>query len=122
MKQISEKIVLLLIGIVLFGCVTDFKSNDVTFDSVEWKNGDLRVRGQMSKDLEKSKVLEGKTKTEVKSLLGEPNHTNDTNSNYEHWSYETDKGTELSNDVWIHYYNIEFDKKGETVNKTYTTD
>lgn len=74
MKQFSEKITLLLLSIFLFGCATDFKSNNAIFDSEKWKNGDLRVRGQMSKDLEKSKVLEGKTKTEVKFLLGEPKH------------------------------------------------
>ena len=122
MKQLIEKTILLLICTSLVSCFTDFKSNNLSFNSEQWKNGDLRVRGQMSKDIEKSKILEGKTKSQAKFLLGNPEHINENPKvETENWSYKTDKGLKLGNGVWINWFNVEFNKDG-TVVKTFTTD
>ena len=122
MKQLLEKTILLLICISLISCITDFKSNNLSFNSEQWKNSDLRLRGQMVEDLAKSKVLESKTKTEVKDLLGEPFYINSMPNKAENWSYKTDKGYKIDGDnIWIHWLHVEFKENG-TVNKGYITD
>ncbi len=42
------------------------------FDSGAWKSGDKSARGKMAHDLVDTGMLIGKTRDEVKSLLGEP--------------------------------------------------
>ena len=122
MKQILEKTILLLICISLISCFTDFESNNLLFSSEQWKSGDLRLRGQMSSNLEKSKILEGKMRNEVIDLLGEPFHINSMPNETENWSYKTDKGLKLGDGVWIHWFNVDFSEQNGTVIKTYTTD
>jgi hypothetical protein len=46
--------------------------NNRTFDSTSWLKGDARVRGRMSEDLVKRKLLVGQTATEARALLGPP--------------------------------------------------
>ena len=122
MKKFLEKIILLLICVFLISCITDFKSNNFSFNSEQWKNGNIRLRGQMSKNLEESKILEGKTKDEVKNLIGEPFHINSMPDETENWSYKTDKGITYTDDVWIHWFHADFSKQNEKVIRTYTTD
>ena len=122
MKKLSGKIIFLLTCIFLVACITDFKSNNLSFNSEQWKNGDLRLRGQMSKDLVESKILEGKTKDEVRNLLGEPFHSNSMPDETENWSYKTDEGLNFGEGVWIYWLNIDFSKQNRTVVKIYVTD
>ncbi len=123
MKQLLEKTILLLICISLVSCITDFKSNNLPFKSEQWKNGDLRLRGQMSSNLKKSKILEGKTRSEVRELLGEPFHINSMPGETENWSYKTDKGDKPFGDyIWIYWFHVDFSKRDGTVVKTYMTD
>ncbi len=124
MKQVLERTILLLICISLISCLAaDFKSNNLSFNSAQWKNGDLRLRGQMSSDLEKSKILEGKTRDEVRDLLGEPFHINSMPVETENWWYKTDKGYKADGDnIWIHWFHVDFSKQNKTVIKTYMTD
>jgi hypothetical protein len=123
MKHFLEKIFLLLICLFLISCITDFKSNNLPFNSEQWKNGDLRMRGQMVENLAKGKVLEGKTINEVKDLIGEPFHINSMRDNIESWSYKTDKGYKVfGDDIWIHWFHVDFSKQNGTVMKTYLTD
>jgi hypothetical protein len=42
------------------------------FDSQKWKAGSSSSRGEMARALIERKILEGKSKTEVENLLGEP--------------------------------------------------
>jgi hypothetical protein len=44
--------------------------NNEKFDSAKWKNGDERAKGKMVYDLQSSKILIGKTQTEIVELLG----------------------------------------------------
>lgn len=124
MKRVVEKIILLLFSIFLASChISDFKSNNLPFNSEQWKNGDMRLRGQMTKDLEKSKILEGKTRDEVRDLIGEPFHINSMPDETENWSYKTDKGYYSYDDnIWIHWFHVNFSKQYGTVIKTNTTD
>ncbi len=52
---------------------SDLRSNNEVFDAQLWKISDSRTRGQMVKSLLKQKdVLNGKSISEVKEMLGEP--------------------------------------------------
>ena len=63
---------LLSLALVLSGC-----SSAVAFDPAKWKSADLdgRVRAEMLPDLLNRHPLQGMSKTEVISLLGEPTPT-----------------------------------------------
>lgn len=52
------------------------------FDSGAWKSGAPGVRHQMARDLIESGLLVGKSRDEVKSLLGEPDHEEKVFLNY----------------------------------------
>ena len=48
----------------------------IEFDDVLWKNGTPTDRYRMAKNLQETKVLKGKTTTQVIELLGEPINSN----------------------------------------------
>jgi hypothetical protein len=46
--------------------------SDTRFSSERWLDGDVRVRGQMARDLVKSRQLQEKSPEEVRAILGDP--------------------------------------------------
>jgi len=73
---------LLYIGIflLLFYAMTYYPSHE--FDRMKWSS-DMEKRYEMSQDIIDSKMLIGKTKSEVKQLLGDSNDPDGDNN----WSY-----------------------------------
>lgn len=102
-------------------CTRDFKANNVQFDAVKWKTGNLRERGRMTNDLLTQVVLESKSPEEVHELLGEPDNINHAGA----MEYKTDPGAwpgGANNGPWIHYLHVEFGKADGRVERAYITD
>lgn len=121
MKNFYKNLILLLVCAFLISCLAkDLKFNNLNFDSEKWKNSDLRTRGQMVEDLADKNILEGKTKSEVKAILGEPDYINPNTGD---WTYKTDKGYRGGSDgnTWIFWFHTDF-IKSETVKAAYITD
>lgn len=72
---------------------TDFSFQHGAFSATEWRQGGLRQRGEMVKDLREQKILEGRTYEEVLNLLGPP----DKESNGDILRYHVDIGRRI---VW----------------------
>lgn len=84
MKRLT---VILILGLFCFSCSNEKLSNDRPFDSSSWKDSNKRVKGQMVKDLEKSKILISKTKNDTKEVLGKPDFEGENL-----WIYEVNMG------------------------------
>jgi hypothetical protein len=78
--------------------------------SEKWIAGDARVRGEMVRDLIASKRLDGKTRSQVETLLGPPTYdaTNRT-------SYVVDIGYRWGSRAWNYSLCISFDEARESV-------
>lgn len=85
-----------------------FLINNEKFDSAKWKNGDKRTRGKIVYDLQNSKVLIGKSKSETSELLGKDDY-----SSPNRLTYEID--TNILTDI---YFSVHFDEKTEKVVST----
>lgn len=105
MKQFT-----LTLTIFLFGLFTacGFIINNDQFDSAKWKRGDARTKGKMVYDLQKSKILIGKTKAEVAELLGKDDYPSENRK-----IYEID-----TNVLTDEYFSIHFDEKTQNVIST----
>jgi hypothetical protein len=58
---------------VFVSCSDNSKeSNEIPFDSNQWKTGDQRVRARMSRDLLEKNILIGKNEGEILDILGSP--------------------------------------------------
>ncbi len=68
----------------------------IPFEKEKWEQADLRTRGKMVDDLLRQNLLVGKTKREVKNLLGEPDYEEDFNL-----SYKVDLGKMYTYDLLI---------------------
>ena len=60
----------LVVAAVFSSCDTPSRK----FDSLEWKSGDASVRGGMAQDIMDSKLLDGKSRSEVEGFLGKPDY------------------------------------------------
>ena len=56
--------------------------NPKKFESVKWKNASPREKGLMASDLVESKILIGKSKTEILELIGKPKDSSNINFHY----------------------------------------
>jgi outer membrane protein assembly factor BamE (lipoprotein component of BamABCDE complex) len=74
----KQTVILLLI--FLLSCGNNSKLEK--FDQEKWKDGTQIERGNMSTDLVESKILIGKTKSEVLEYLGYPKDSAKTNFHY----------------------------------------
>ncbi|GAA3652995.1 hypothetical protein [Flavivirga jejuensis] len=71
---------LILLFIFFLSCG---KNNKVEkFDDQKWKKGTQTERGNMSTDLVESKILIGKTKSEIIEKIGYPKDSTKTNFHY----------------------------------------
>jgi len=71
---------LILLFIFLLSCGNDNKAEN--FNKEKWLNGTQIERGNMSTDLVESKILIGKTKSEIIETLGNPKDSTKTNLHY----------------------------------------
>ncbi|SFJ59725.1 hypothetical protein [Olleya namhaensis] len=71
---------ILLLFIFLLSCGNNTKAEK--FDEVKWRNGSQIERGNMSTDLVESKILIGKSKSEVIEKIGYPKDSTKTNFYY----------------------------------------
>jgi hypothetical protein len=102
------------VAFVILACAAD----RVAFDAKAWRNGDLRVRGQMARDLAHGNVLSGKTKKEVITMLGPPNKQDS-----KFVSYQIDLGGYLEKILPSHYYvYVEFASDSDVVTKVSVVD
>tara|TARA_R110002111_G_scaffold221743_2_gene283929 strand:- start:369 stop:686 length:318 start_codon:yes stop_codon:yes gene_type:complete len=101
---------LLLLFIFLLSCGNNNKAEK--FNKEKWISGTQIERGNMSTDLVESKILIGKTKSEILDLLGNPKDSTNTN-----FHYLVDFGYMTSFDL-----KISFDKSNLRVNKTDLSD
>jgi hypothetical protein len=77
------------------------------FDSTEWKAANARGRGSMTNDLIERQLLKGKSTSEVRQLLGEPDQE------YEN-SYHYDVNSLDRCYFWECRLEVNFDDKGVT--------
>lgn len=82
--------------------------NNEKFDSAKWRNGNKRAKGRMVYNLQNSKILIGKSKSEASELLGK-----DDDSSPNRLTYEID--TNILVDI---YFSVHFDEKTEKVVST----
>lgn len=72
----------LIIIVLFFSFISCENYNPKKFDSVKWKNASQREKGLMASDLVDSKILLGKSKTEVLELIGKPKDSSNINFHY----------------------------------------
>jgi len=82
----KRRLIFILFSLVLLTSCQNSKSK-IPFEKEKWEQADLRIRGRMVDDLFKQNLLVGKTKREVKNLLGEPDYEEDF-----YLSYKVDLG------------------------------
>jgi hypothetical protein len=105
----------MLIVCLLLACACTHSRK--SFDSKAWLTGDLRLRGQMALDLEKSKLLIGKTRAEVEALLGKS-----ACEGAGYWCCKVDIGHRFGSSVWPYNFNVIFDEATRAVIRTSLTD
>lgn len=87
------------------------------FDAQKWQNADAQERGTMFVDLYKKRLVHGKPKEEVLTLLGEPDKKS-TGGGSEIWHYKV----EFAGEEPVQYFPITFDKNGRAGIGTARTD
>ena len=61
-----------ILGLAAYTSLHDYSFRQRQFDSSGWKQGNLRVRGEMVESLRAQSLLHDKTRDEVLDLLGKP--------------------------------------------------
>ena len=115
MKRTVRKYYLLLLAtVVILSCQTNEK-----FDSEKWNNKSIvdfeitDVREGMLNDLLDSRVLIGKSKSEIIELLGKPEIANDSKITY----LVREKYGSNIDPLYIKYLELNLDKMGTTKNQ-----
>jgi len=101
-------------GVLFLSFRSDFKEKP--FEPKAWKEGGHRLRGEMAADLERSKLLLGKTKAEVLDLLGKSPGTNEAV-----WGYPLDSGHSFGL-RWQYQIYIYFDTNNNVVTNVMNMD
>jgi hypothetical protein len=79
-----------------------------TFSASEWHTADSLLRGQMVNDLISSRVLVGKSRSEVTELLGPANNDWDLVWNYS----QIDVGQRFFGRPWYYHMRVRFNQNG----------
>jgi hypothetical protein len=118
----SFKVVIVFtIGVFLTACLILYflyytnRSQQLEFDSEQWKTGDKKVRASMVR------ILIGKNQDEVKNLLGEPDRKTD-NERVNEYIYLVDLGHKYGSDPWYYFYKVRFDQEKSTAQESFLTD
>ena len=98
----SQMKLILTICLCLYAaCLLSSCSNNKPFNSETWLKGDMRVRGQMVHSLKDGRILEGKSRQEVITLLGKPE------SEYSDvLVYQVDLGHKFVSSPWLYQMNV----------------
>ena len=115
-----KKILLITVSIIVtifLGLYVLFSQPQMEFDSLLWKNGDMATRGSMVKDLESRQILIGKSREEVRNILGSPGQEKP-----DYWSYDVDIGVKWGSSPWIYFFYISFDENIDSVDDVWHTD
>ncbi len=103
---------LFLLLILLGGCAgfnrIGRSYEQVPFNSQKWRDGDAQIRGTMFLDLFKKRIVNGKTKDEILTLLGEPDKKSTVNDS-EIWQYRI----EFAGENPAQSFSVTFDKNGK---------
>ncbi|MGC4002006.1 MAG: hypothetical protein QM811_02195 [Pirellulales bacterium] len=110
--------------IVLAASVANFALHSkISFDSAAWRNGDQRVRARMIHDISNSKLLLGKTRSEIDGLLGPPDQTSQQTWDYRYLPGGVLKDTlRLPYHDWSYTLHIEFATHEDRVRMVSTFD
>ena len=96
-------------------CIDNSKeSNEIPFDSNQWKSGDQRVRANMSRDLLEKNILFGKNEGEILDILGSPDEKSPNRFTY---FLETE-----FMGPWRMFLNVDFEDSTKRVNMAWITD
>jgi len=91
--------------------------NPSTFDSMAWRQGNIRARGTMVDDLTDRGRLVGKTREEVLAMLGPPDRDHG-----ELLFYVVDMGQRFGSTPWTYGLRIYFDPKTGLASSVFYTD
>lgn len=68
--------------VAVYTCLRDYSFRQRQFDSSVWRQGDVRVRGEMVESLRAQPLLREKTRDEILALLGKPDEDHDGQLRY----------------------------------------
>lgn len=106
-KQLLIVLAIMIAGIVtLYFAALDPSFRFRPFDSVEWRNGNARSRGEMIEDLIDNRRLDGKSKEEITALLGEGTEKDNT------VNYTVDLGVRFGFKPSLFEFAVYFDDNG----------
>lgn len=109
---------LILINLILLSCGKNHQdSNDKKFDSEEWLKGNMKTKGEMTNNLLEINLLEGKNKSQVLTILGEPDQQTKSRIHY-----TVDPGIKYMNESWTYWLTVEFDTIENKVEKVWLSD
>ena len=117
------KFTVFLILLALIGCDNENTdsivtiSNNIEFNSQQWKQGDDRVQGSMVENIVSRNLLIGLTREEVNQLLGKPDKED---GNY--MGYWVDIGHKFGSEPWPYVLNIIISLETLTVTDAYVAD
>jgi hypothetical protein len=109
--------VLSLLICTVFSSCKDLEPNTLPFSPEVWKTSTFRKRGQMVRSLVNQELLEGKSRSEVVSILGEPD---DTFGNLNR--YAIDFGMIHERSFQKYFLFIEYDANSGLATKVYLGD
>ena len=90
------------------------ESNEIPFDSNQWKSGNQRVRAKMSRDLLEKNILSGKNEGEILDILGSPDEKSPNRFTY---FLETE-----FMGPWRMFLNVDFEDSTKRVYTAWITD
>jgi hypothetical protein len=95
-----------VLGFAGYTSLRDRSFHERQFDSSSWKNGDLRLRGEMVASLERQRLLSDKSRDEVLALLGKPDEERDYQLRY-----RVDVGRRIAWETFTEILIVTFDEK-----------
>jgi hypothetical protein len=99
-------VVMCALAFVAYTSSRDLSFHPRQFDSTAWKQGDIRVRGEMIESLRSQALLRDKTRDEVLALLGKPDGDDQGQIRY-----HVDIGMRIAWRPFLSSLYIEFDDK-----------
>jgi len=88
---VAVLVLMFVLVVAAYTSLHDHTFNPRQFDSQSWKQGDLRMRGEMVESLQSQALLRNKSRDEVLALIGKP----DEDRGYQ-LRYEVDVGRRIA--------------------------
>ena len=96
--------ILAALAVLVYLSVRDPMFDQKAFDTVAWKSGNTRARGEMVYDLEASGILVGKTRQDIVGILGPASRTSEFSL-----EYTVDVGNRMFFETWMYTLNLQLD-------------